>query len=89
MIPQSNVIWLGVDKVQTFSHVTSYTSLCLLNLRASIDFQREKPVKEKLNTQTAPHLHLLFLFSASLGGCWRAESEPKVSKPTANVFTRD
>lgn len=41
-IPQSYVIWLGVDKV------ASYTSLCLLNLRASIDFHWER---KKQNSQ--------------------------------------
>lgn len=78
MIPQIYVIWLGVDKV------ASYTSLCLLNLRASIDFhwERKKTVNEKLNTQTAPHLHLLFLLSASQGGCrgqwmnWKSPNPP-------------
>lgn len=42
-IPQIKLIRLRVNKVKTFSDVTSYTSLCLLNLRASTKLSlREK-----------------------------------------------
>lgn len=44
--------------------LASYASLCLLNLRASIDFrwERKNSQRETFNTQTAPHLHLLLSY---------------------------
>lgn len=38
---------LGVNKVMTFSHAASHTSLCLLNLRASIDFHWERKTSQR------------------------------------------
>lgn len=37
----------GLNKVKTFSHVASYTSLCLLNLRASTDFHWERKTSQR------------------------------------------
>lgn len=51
MIPQSKGHSVrGVKKVKTFSRVVSSTSLCLLNLRASIDFHWERKKNSQRET---------------------------------------
>lgn len=85
VIPQNGIAYLQVKKVKAFFTVASYTSLCLSNLRASIDFRWMRKNKEReLNIQTSPHLHFFFLLSASLGVIRR--QRVKVSTPTTSVF---
>lgn len=46
MTPQSKVIWSEVNDEKTIYRSASDASLCLLNLRASIDFNRERKKKQ-------------------------------------------
>lgn len=72
-----NLFFLWVNKVKTFSRVASYTSLCLLNLRASRRLSLRENILLKINS-AVPHLHLLFFLTfCDTGWFLRAESKQR------------
>lgn len=86
MIPQSKGHSVrGVKKVKTFSRVVSSTSLCLLNLRASIDFHWERKKKQSKRNLT----HKLLLTSTSFSYFLHYWVVFKSREWTVGVFTHD
>lgn len=61
--PENSINLLGMNKIMVLSEVTFYTSLCLLNLRASEDFHWERKIKQtKKNVHMNLRLTFTFLF---------------------------